>query len=141
MSILEAAKQHAIAKAAHDPERLKAIEARRAMIEQETAQLYARLEPLAGQLIRYGDKQGRLHVSLMPTVVNIAVTEREQYQAGDGSIRYRDTRKQLAQATARSEEDRLVFREFGGADKPFSQHEDLERHVAKVIGEMLVLEE
>lgn len=141
MSILEAAKEHAITKAARDPERLKAIEERRALIEAETAQLYARLAELSGQLVRVGNKQGRLHVSLMRATVNLNITEREQYQAADGSIRHRDTRTMLTSAQAWSEKDKLVFREFGGATKAFAQHEDLERHVAAIIGAMLILED
>lgn len=139
--VLSLALEHAKAYADADPERRRLAAERRKQVDERASEIYAALEPLASKPVRWNGKDGRLQIALFNGKVTLSVMERERYQAKDASIRLRDSRALLVRAAASVTPDGVMFSEFGGASKGFAQIGDLVKHVAAIVGPMLVVEE
>lgn len=140
MDVLTLAREHAFKAAEADPERVAALEAKRQWLDAKAGQVYAAIQPLAGQLVSYQGKQCRLQVSRRGDRAELSLIERVQFQTGEGEIRMKDGTKQIAKAMGCGVHDGYLWAPFNGAEKRVAQIEDLVKHVAGEVGPLLLVE-
>lgn len=137
--LLELARQHANKAIELDPERAKLVAEKRRWLDAKAGEVYAALQPLAGEIVTYNGKEARLQVSRRGDRAELCIMEREMFKARDGEMRHRDTSNQLAKCMGCGITG--GYRWAGlGAESDFAQLDDLVKHVAAEIGPLLKLE-
>lgn len=149
MDILELAREHAGVNL--DPERMRVIAEKKALITAATASAYEKIKPLSGQQATYAGKRVRLTVSMAPNAVSITMTERPVVPQGTrkygngtpiavepGEVWYKDSPIVVGAWTVKVDASAYTITRPAGVPESVSVLDDVVKKLAAEIGPMLV---